>query len=406
MLTPKERVGAGGVRSWGVEWRLGGGRAGAIQSVTFSERHTDQARRLAQRAAQLVEAHRRQVTRVQVYEAILGTAATPTPDALTLDDWFDEWIELKTGAGDRTIQDYRDEWRRYVRGGPLGRLALALVDADDVAAWVRDLSAHPSRLGGTLAATTVQRAHSLVHQVLGAAVPKRIPANPASGTPLPSRHHGKIREERVFLTSDEAALVVGAFADSDAREFVEVLLGTGCRWGEATALQVGDDDQRLQPVRLSIQRAWKRGVLGSPKSVRSRRTITIDKHTAAILAARACRLHNREGALYFANTRAGALNHSNFMRRHWRPAVQLACGWDPDGLPVPRAPILTKEPTPHSCRHSHAAWLLTKGVPIARVSQRLGHESSTTTDRAYGHLVPSTDDDVLDAITVAMRRSA
>jgi integrase len=38
----------------------------------------------------------------------------------------------------------------------------------------------------------------------------------------------------------------------------------------------------------------------------------------------------------------------------------------------------------HDLRHTHAAWLLSDGVPVFVVQRRLGHSSSATTENVYG----------------------
>ncbi|KRL63575.1 integrase [Lentilactobacillus diolivorans DSM 14421] len=45
------------------------------------------------------------------------------------------------------------------------------------------------------------------------------------------------------------------------------------------------------------------------------------------------------------------------------------------------------ELTFHGLRHTHASILLFKGVPIAYISQRLGHENISTTTRIYLHII-------------------
>jgi integrase len=43
----------------------------------------------------------------------------------------------------------------------------------------------------------------------------------------------------------------------------------------------------------------------------------------------------------------------------------------------------------HSLRHSHASILLSKGVPPAVVSQRLGHADQNITLSIYSHALPA-----------------
>lgn len=51
----------------------------------------------------------------------------------------------------------------------------------------------------------------------------------------------------------------------------------------------------------------------------------------------------------------------------------------------------------HSLRHSHATQLLTAGVDVKTVSERLGHADVATTLRIYGHVLPGRDGEAADA---------
>ena len=45
----------------------------------------------------------------------------------------------------------------------------------------------------------------------------------------------------------------------------------------------------------------------------------------------------------------------------------------------------------HELRHTHATWLLARGVDLKTVSERLGHASPATTLRTYSHVLPGRD---------------
>ena len=47
--------------------------------------------------------------------------------------------------------------------------------------------------------------------------------------------------------------------------------------------------------------------------------------------------------------------------------------------------------TPHVLRHTHATWLLTHGVDLKTVSERLGHAKEETTLQIYAHVLPGRD---------------
>ncbi|WP_396795470.1 tyrosine-type recombinase/integrase [Microbispora sp. H13382] len=56
-------------------------------------------------------------------------------------------------------------------------------------------------------------------------------------------------------------------------------------------------------------------------------------------------------------------------------------------------------------RHTHVAWLISEGIPLAAIQRRMGHKSITTTIDRYGHLLPYVDQDLIDAIDRALTGS-
>ena len=57
----------------------------------------------------------------------------------------------------------------------------------------------------------------------------------------------------------------------------------------------------------------------------------------------------------------------------------------------------------HDLRHSHASWLIHKGIPITAISKRLGHRNPATTLRVYSHLMPGDERSVADKIEESFR---
>lgn len=407
MIAPEKYTTSDGYDSWRVAWRVGG-RGGRKQSATFSTRqHTGkgEAEKYAKRAAQLVEAHQRRITREQVYAEILGIEeAVPTGPKLA--EWYAEWVADKVDVERSTLAEYRRIWRTTL-AEPFGQLALEEITTDLLSKWAAELTRIPSpATGKPLSSTSIHRYHALIHLLLKDAVRAgKLTANAAEHTTLPKAEH----TERVFLTEPEAALLLAAISDPMARHIIEVLLGTGLRWSELTALQGRDITVIGDKATLRIERAWKHAgakwYLGEPKSKRSRRTISVSPKVLTILQRYA--KPKKPMALLFANSEGKMLHHSNWQRRHWRPAVALARGLAVDAdrkpIPPPGGAVLTKQPVVHSMRHTHAAWLLSSGkVTLTRLSWRLGHENEATTDRFYGHFVPKDDGDMHDVLDSAL----
>ena len=57
--------------------------------------------------------------------------------------------------------------------------------------------------------------------------------------------------------------------------------------------------------------------------------------------------------------------------------------------------------TPYQVRHTHASWLIDKGVDLERVRYRLGHGDLTTTTR-YVKILDEEDSTAADAIAAIL----
>ncbi|WP_019874485.1 site-specific integrase [Sporichthya polymorpha] len=170
------------------------------------------------------------------------------------------------------------------------------------------------------------------------------------------------------------------------RDLITLAAHTGLRWGEISALRVGDidPDRRL----LAVKRAWKRDgqgawFIGPPKTQRSRRTLSLAPALVQLLGPY---LDRPADTYVFADTNGDPLRQNVFYEYRWQRAVALA-----------RSRGLIKRPRFHDLRHTHVAWLIAGGTPLPKIQQRLGHESIQTTIDVYGGLLADTDDQV-DAV--------
>lgn len=152
---------------------------------------------------------------------------------------------------------------------------------------------------------------------------------------------------------------------------------------------------------MRITKAWKKGphgrpVLKQPKSARAKRTISLSDDVVHALGKPGPR-----GQLLFPGQFSGGhLWYAGFRENVWNPAVVKAMDSElcaREGL----AP-LTRRPTPHDLRHSHASWLVAAGVPLPHVQVRLGHESIQTTVNTYTHLLPDAHVEMAHVMSVTL----
>ncbi|MGK5529324.1 tyrosine-type recombinase/integrase [Streptomyces sp. URMC 129] len=398
MASIRKRERKDGTCTFQVRWILGGRRGGDEQFERFSDE--DQAMQFKK----LVDAHGQQWPVGWVPGRGFVEPET-TPDDVPLLQWAHRYVDDITGIDERTRRDYRREVDRHlslvvhtrldgaVLPATIGNLSkgdvqrwvraeqLGEKDPDDPERWVRR-KARPK---------SIHNRHGLLWCIVQAGKEAGLrDDNPLDGSYLPRTDDGT--EEMVFLEPDEYQRLRTEFTDPWALDLADWLVGTGMRWGEATALQVGDINWRDGSV--SVQRAWKRAedntfFLGPPKTRKARRTLALTG--AQMDTVRRLATAKRPEALLFTTSWGNRWRHSNYYHRKWKPAVDAAVA---KGLP--------RRPRIHDLRHTHVAWLIAGHIPLPAIQARLGHESIQTTVDRYGHLLRQMDEEITAALTAAM----
>jgi integrase len=326
--------------------------------------------------------------RGRTWRSDLFQAEQPAPvdTGPTLNQWARQHIEGLTRATKGTRETYTQMFARTF-GKYLGSVPVADITRPQVAKALNALSAR-------LSDKSVANAHGLLFSMLARAQEDGlIASHPCRGLALPRRtEHEKV--EHRYLTPEEFERLVTEVPER-YRPLVMFLAGTGCRWGEAVALNVGDivSLHGTWTARITKASKWQAGKrpIGPPKTRKSRRTValptTLMPHLEPLLVDR------ERSALLFTAEKGAEVRHSYFRNKVWLPATKRA------GLVDPQLRI-------HDLRHTHVAWLLNAQpdpVPLMVIQARLGHESIKTTMDVYGHLSPDLHIAAADAAAAVFR---
>lgn len=158
------------------------------------------------------------------------------------------------------------------------------------------------------------------------------------------------------------------------RIFFDFLFWTGCRRGEAIALQKED----FVGNTVFIHASQKHHINGrKPTKTRTNRRISLDDKMVEELRP----LLRTQGNYLFGGETGLAITT---IQRKFDQAKKKA-GLN-DGVTI------------HCLRHSHATWLINHGVNIVAVSKRLGHADIETTLKTYAHLLTESDMLMMDII--------
>jgi integrase len=173
-----------------------------------------------------------------------------------------------------------------------------------------------------------------------------------------------------------------------------LLLTSGLRPGEALALRWSDITKDALHVRRTLV-GDGRGNFSIAEAQAKRkdsiRSVTLPAVTLEVLDAHRKKqavqilamgeTYERNG-LIFATDTGTVLDPCNVSKR-WKRMLKLA------GLPAVRL---------YDTRHSHATALLTKGVNLAWVSDRLGHSDVKLTKDVYAHVMPEAHREMADVM--------
>ena len=314
--------------------------------------------------------------------------------------WFAQQARIKKGLGPaptgpytvaEAIRDYLADYEHRGRALPstkaavdahilpvLGQMEVAKVTPGGVKAWHQALAKAPARLrfgkGGAVRHRSAISSQDAESRRRRQATANRVLTILKAALNLAWRE-GRVASDEAwrrvttfknvdapvvrYLTEAECARLVNASAP-DFRPMVQAALLTGCRYGELTALKVGDVN--LDAGMLTI-RASKSG-----------------KARHVVLTA--------EGQQFFMQATAGKeksaliLTHPDgkpWGRGHQFRRLREAC----------EAASISPAVSFHILRHTHGSALAMKGVPLPVIAQQLGHADTRMTEKHYAHLSPS-----------------
>lgn len=196
-----------------------------------------------------------------------------------------------------------------------------------------------------------------------------------------------IKPSRVdFWTYQEYKTFINSVDDFVYKVFFETLYFTGLRQGECLALKWKDIINDYIDVYKTIAKEKDNGkyIISTPKTSSSSRKVKIDKSLMKSL---------------------------NELKNYYKEMINFNDDWFIFGGIKPLAPTTigrkkdmyckksgVKKIRIHDFRHSHASLLLSRGVPITVISQRLGHSNIEMTFNTYSHLIPEDEDKTIKVL--------
>jgi integrase len=312
------------------------------------------------RGAEEYERHLREEMRAAAFGDKEGEPSTPAPppkEVPTMKEFSREFLEVYAKANNKPSELHTKTcaFRRHLVP-EFGHLRLDQIDVRRIEHF------KAKKLAENLKAKTVNNFLTMIGKMLAVAIEWGVIPHAPKMKWLRSPE-----PEFDFFTFEEAERLLDAIDQRDAewRTMILLAMKTGLRLGELIALRWEDVD--LVAGKLMVRRNCVRGIIGTPKSGKSREVPLSQMTIAALKQQRHLR-----GELVFCTADGRMFLKGEMKHPLWRASKRAGLrlvGW-------------------HALRHTFASHLAMRGVPLKAVQELMGHATIEMTMR-YAHLAPT-----------------
>lgn len=321
---------------------------------------------------------------------------------LTVAEWLTSWLERDRSRVRPSTHRGRDMHVRVYLIPALGRIPLHRLTAADVERALQSFMAagrptsrsNRGRPTRAISAQSARHIRATLRRALNeAGKAGLVGRNAASDAAPPRLDHRPV----AYLSAADIRRLHDATEAHEHGPLYRLLVSTGLRQGEALALRWSDMEDGTLAVRRSLSMTADGGYADAePKSAKSRRTIPLPRQAREALdtqTTRAAAMRERAGSDWqdtvgriFTDAIGRPLSPhlvSTEFQRQRRAA----------GIPKVRL---------HDLRHSAATLLLAEGVPLAVISDWLGHAGIAVTMQHYAAVVPELRHEAAEAMDRAL----
>ena len=303
----------------------------------------------------------------------------------TVGEWLSEWLEqyVRPGVRVKSYERYQCSVTQHIVPY-IGNIGIDQLTAEDVQKMLNELLASGGELHQGLSPRTVNTARRTLKTALDKAVHlRKIAYNPVEATKACRTEKPQI----AVITHEQAQGLLRVAKAEDQTAYMAILLAlsTGMRIGEIFGLMwdnVDFSNKRLYVVQTLVSTSCGFSVEMSPKTKTSYRQIDLPRHCLDELQAHRAWQELRKAEwlnkyedhnLVIGNSNGSYKDPKYFSYKIFKRLLAKT------GIP-PNVRF-------HDLRHTHATWLLEKGVHPKVVAERLGHSSIRITLDTYSHVI-------------------
>lgn len=319
----------------------------------------------------------------------------------TVNELYELWKDLKRGLKNNTFENYKYMYETFVRN-QIGDKRIALLKKSDIKRYYNYLADERC-----LKAATIDNIHTVLHQILDMAVDDDYIRNNPSNNVLRElkKSHAFKTEKRRGLTRPEQELFLTYLKETPSVQnwysVFAVMLGTGLRVGEVTALRWCDIDIEAGIINVSHTLVYydhrtsegKRGCyfnVHSPKTEAGKRQVPMldfvkeaflmEKERQELLDLHCEATVDGYTDFIFIN-RFGQPQHQATLNKAIRRTIRN-CN-DEQFLDNENPEVLLPHFSCHSLRHTFTTRMCEAGVNVKVIQDALGHKDISTTLNIY-----------------------
>lgn len=294
-------------------------------------------------------------------------------------DYLEQWFTTKKNSiGIQTAKVYEN----YLKGRiipTLGSYSLSKLSTIYIQSFINSLNEEG------LSSATIKKVFEIIRNSLEHAVDfELVHKNTASKVKLPKSN----KKEMTVWNEQEVNTFLKVGKEDPCYIVFYLALTTGMRQGEILGLRWKDVDleKGLINIKQTLSHDGKTFISGA-KTKSSLRTINLSELTVKALKARKLIISKEKlslGHIYedfdlVACTHHGTPFNPANVRRTFKKLIKLSS---------------VSDIRFHDLRHTHATLLLSKGINVKVISERLGHSNIKVTLDTYSHVLPTMQEEV------------
>lgn len=317
----------------------------------------------------------------QEREEYLATQPKTEPIAIWLDEWLTKYIEPSVKI--KTYERYRCSIKNHIIPY-IGQITLDKLTTDDVQKMLNELLTTGGESQNGLSPRTVNAARRTLKTALDkACYLRKISYNPVNGTKA-------CRTEIPTITvlnraNAKKLLNVAKSYEENAYIAVMLALSTGMRIGEIFGLtweNVDLDAKKIYVCQSLVSTNHGYRLEPSPKTKTGHRQIELPQNCVGVLVKHRAWQEMQKAewlnqwsdlGVVITNANGNYKDPNHFSYVIFKRLLKLAG--------------IEENVRFHDLRHTHATWLLEKGVHPKVVAERLGHSSIRITLDTYSHII-------------------